>query len=141
MTVTKVLIVYSAAQKIRRTTIILDHPGADDAEFAYWESTIVPGEIAVYIPLDEYNAMGKSDYSELGTSLDQWLAEQIGEPSSDQCAVVDGENGYVSAVVRADPRIDDHPDGFLIQEPELVTGDSYDVDTQTIVKAGYDQSI
>lgn len=131
MPVTKVLVIYSIAQNVRRTLIKLDHPGADDREFAIHEACMVAGEGKLYIPVDVYNAFDSNPVNGM-LPLDNYIAGIIGSRADDRCAVITGE-GDVVAVIAADPRIDDHPHGFLIQERELVAGDVYEFETQSVV--------
>jgi hypothetical protein len=129
MTVTKVLVIYSIAQKVRRTLVKLDHAGADDREFAIHEAGMVSGEDKLYIAIDVYKGFDTKLVNG-ALPLDIYIASIIGPPASDRCAVITGK-GRVVAVIAADPRIDDHPDGFLIQDDAAYTGAKYDFERET----------
>jgi hypothetical protein len=129
MPVTKVLVIYSRAQKVRRRLIKLDHPGADDREFAIHEACMVAGEDKLYIPIDVYNGFDSNSVNgalslDNCIALDNYIAGVIGPHTSDRCVVITGE-GRVIATVAADPRIDDYPNGFLIQDDAAYTGGTY----------------
>lgn len=106
MTKTKVVIVYSPGQGLRRTTIIPD----DDSQVPIHTANLAHGE-AVMVGL-------LSDYRRIGP--DAMLVRYLGrKPTTDRCAVINAA-GYVVAVIRADPAIDRHPAGRLHRDPKGV---------------------
>lgn len=115
MAATKVLVVYSISQKIRRRLIVLNHQNAHDGEFHHHLVGLLPGEGFFYIPIEVYNAFGnKPADQQSGNTVDHHVASILGNPENDHCALVDSQ-GNVLSVCCADPLIDKHPDGTLIE--------------------------
>lgn len=72
------------------------------------------------IPLDVYNKFSHPDH------IDRHIEKILGaKASSHKCAVVDNNNNIIE-VVCADPSIDEHPLGVLIQDDYAVSGAIYD---------------
>ena len=114
---TKVGIIYSLAQLQRRELIISD---VDDANIDLHKGRMLAGEGWIDCPISIYNSFTDAN------GLDAWLATVLGEKTSHRCAVIDGETGIVQAVVGADPIIDQHPDGIIIQDDTAQAGWTYD---------------
>lgn len=132
MTVTKVGVVYSIAQCIFREVIVLDHAGADDSEFEIHKSNMKDGEGWLDIPLETFNSFDPNQ-GDTGNTLQVYIASILGNPSDDKCAVIAGDTDLILAVVAADPRIDSHPDGWLIQDDIASAGWTYDFENAVAV--------
>lgn len=104
---------------------------ADDSNYESWKNTLAGGEGWMEIPVDLYNSFDSDDIN--GNTLDIYIASILGEPKSDSCAVVDGLTGEVIIVLAADPKIDERPDGWLIQDSACKPGDIYDFETASVV--------
>jgi hypothetical protein len=101
---TKVVIVYSPNQNLRRTVIIPD----DDSQISIHTANILPGEAVLVGSLADYISIGP----------DAMLMAYTGrQPSSDRCMVISNDN--VVAVFKGDPLIDTHPLGEVVAD---VTG-------------------
>lgn len=108
MAQTKVVIIYSPNQNVRRTVIIPD----DDSQIPIHTANIVKGEAVLVGSLSDYQTIGP----------DAMLVAHTGQQASnDRCAVV-GNLGNIIAVVRGDPLIDTHPLGTLIAHSTAITG-------------------
>ena len=110
----KVVIVYSPGQALRRTVIIPD----DDSQVPIHVANVVPGEAVVVVSLGLYRLIGPD------ACLEQVLGRK---KQSDRCAVVDGR-GVVIGLMPMDPAIDrHHPLGTLYADPEgkAVVGTGY----------------
>ena len=114
---TKVGIIYSLAQLQRRKLISSD---VDDAHIDLHKSDMSSSEGWIDCPLSIYNSFADAN------GLDAWLATMIGDKTSHRCAVVAGDTGIVQAIIGADPVIDDHPLGFVIQDDTAMLGWNYD---------------
>lgn len=118
-------IVYSPNQLRRRRVVVSDD--ADEHVMAHALS-MQPGEKFLTIDRDTYAVFNHPD------QLDDHIATLLGGPKLDHtCAVVAGDNSIV-AVVGADPRIDDHPLGVLIQDEAAETGLTYDLDNAQVAE-------
>ena len=107
MAQTKVVIVYSPNQNLRRAVIKPD----DDSQIPIHTANIAKGEAVLVGSLSDYQTIGP----------DAMLAAHTGkQPTSDRC-IVHG-NGQVMAVVRGDPLIDTHPLGTVALD---TTGQAY----------------
>lgn len=124
MALTKVSVIYSIAQKLRRELLMSK---VDDKEIDIHKYRLQPGEGWLDIPLADFQELTFDGYALLdgADSIDGYIARILGCPSSDKCAIIDIDDSVV-AVVLADPIIDDHPDGVIIQDDTLVVGDVYD---------------
>lgn len=95
MAKTKVVIVYSPGQALRRTVII----PSDDAQVPMHTANLAPGEAVMVGSLWDYRAMGP----------DMMLFRHVWRsPATDRCAIINPA-GYVVAVSRMDPAIDRLP--------------------------------
>lgn len=108
MAATKVVIIYSPNQNLRRTVII----PSDDSEVRVHAANIHPGEAVLVGTLADYQKIGPDAMVLAATGI---------APTSDRCAVVD-HTGKVAAVVKGDPLIDSHPLGTLVAHPMAITG-------------------
>ncbi len=123
MALTKVGIIYSLSQLVRRSVIIAT---IDDSEYQYVR--LLDGEGFMYIPIETFELNTENDYSG-AIALNQYIAAQIGQPSSDRHIVVDGSTGIIIDSVHADPRVqadNDAVNGWLIQDDFAVSGWTYD---------------
>lgn len=102
MAITKVGVIYSLAQKVRRELIIADN----DSQYEMFKNNIHANEGWLEIPLDDYNKL--SPYE-----IDRYIADIIGPPSSDKCCIVD-KDGSILSFVKGDPSIDVHTDGEVV---------------------------
>lgn len=111
---TKVVIVYSPGQALRRTVIIPD----DDRQVPLHVRNVAPGEAVLVGSLGLYRLIGP----------DEMLRRVLGRKSvSDRCAVVDAR-GVVIGHIGADPAIDrNYRHGTLHHDPEgrTVVGQGY----------------
>ena len=114
MALTKVGIIYSLAQLVRRELIKC----ADDSGYKAHIDRLLPGEGWFEIPIDVYNSFGNPH------AIDDYLEASVGAALSDRCAVINGDN--IVAVCCADPAIDRHPDGWIIQDDTAQAGWTYD---------------
>ncbi len=103
-----IAVVYSKAQKVMRRMIVLDHANAKHEDFNPHKETLHEGEGWLEISADRTAKF--TSFEDLYT----YLASIIGSPENDRCVVVCPE-GNVKAVVRADPTIDTHPEGEIIE--------------------------
>lgn len=118
MALTKVGVVYSKTQKVVRRIIMND---TDDSYIDTHKNYInLGGEGWLDIPLDVFNQLIST-----GT-FDSYLENIIGKATSDICAVIDG-NDMAVLKIHADPIIDEHPDGVLIQDENAVMGEIYNL--------------
>ncbi len=118
MTVTKAVVIYSKAQKVRRRVIKLDHEGAHDGHFDPHKEILHLNEGWLEIPIELYESFDPNK-----NELDNYVASQIGEPSSDRCVVVCPMEGIVKHILKADPDIDFHPDGKIIFHETAIKGE------------------
>lgn len=118
MTVTKIGVVYSKKQKVRRRLIKLDHDNAHDDEFNEHKEYLHKNEAWLDISLELYNSFTNDK------QLDEYIASQIGEPKSDRCVVVCKKTKNVLHVIHGDPTIDKHPSGKIIAHKEATIGDN-----------------
>lgn len=112
---TKALIVCSARTKVPRRII---HPD-DDAEIADPTQHAGPGEVVHVI--DKKHARADTIRSVVA-SLHGVNEAEI---PSGRCAVI-GPDGVVVHVIMADPELDTHPDGRLVESDEASIGDRWD---------------
>ena len=122
MALTKVGVKYSSSQKVRRELIV----ASTDALVDVHKSTILPGEAWLDIPIETFNAFTTPQ------EVDTYLQGILGNPTSDYCLIIDGTNTIVS-IVRADPIIDDHPDGVIIQDTYAQVGWNYDFENAVVL--------
>ncbi|MCK5612057.1 hypothetical protein KAR91_59855 [Candidatus Pacearchaeota archaeon] len=126
---TKFLIIYSTDQKVRRAVVKC----SDDAQYNAWKKSNSSNGLGwLMVPVEEYNAFNEDEKS-IGNTLDVFVAARLGNPKSDKCVIVHGD-GSIKGAICADPRIDDHPDGFLIQDIDAVAGDTFDFETGKVTK-------
>ena len=124
MALTKVGVVYSKSQYVVRRVIYSD---SSDEEVDIHQECLLNGEGWIDIPINVYHSF-KSPIE-----IQSYIASALlSIPTSDNCAVVDGSN-MIIACVRADPIIDDHPDGILICDGPATAGDSYDFENAVII--------
>ena len=116
MAATKVLVIYSKKQKVRRRLVICDLDHEHDGHLDHHRATMHELEDYLEIPLNEYRQMDHD-------ALQAYIANAIGAPESDRCAVVCHKTGIVKHVVRADPEIDFHPEGRIVPHETAVVGD------------------
>lgn len=110
MPVTKVGVVYSSAQLVRRRIIKSD---SDDADIDIHKATMLPGEAWLEIPLNVYNKFGNTPKDHVtGNTLDVHIASILGNPKNDVCVIV-SPDGNIVGYCHADPSIDSHPAGTL----------------------------
>lgn len=124
MSAENVLVIYSAAQKVRRRTVVMDGENEDDNMYGSHIASMGPGEEHLFISLEIYQTF------ESGEQFDAYLTTLIGDPVSDYCAVVTGD-GEIIDTVHADPRIDGREDGWLIQDDDALAGGTFDFETAT----------
>lgn len=125
MPVTKVGIVYSKSQNRIRRVILSDF---DDGHIDRHKNYLLQGEGWLEIPLNTYNALTKD-------SIDDHIETLLGgKASSHTCAVIDANNTIIACVC-ADPVIDDHPDGVIIQEDGAEVGAVYDFENAQVVQS------
>ena len=105
---TKVIIIYSPNQNVRRTTII-PH---DDADIDIHVNNISKGEAVLIGEKSDYDTIGADAMLEKHTES---------KPSSDRCVVVDGDDN-VCCLIKGDPLIDLHSEGRIIQHDEAIVG-------------------
>jgi|ERR1035437_6394029 hypothetical protein len=122
MELTNVGIIYSKAQKVRREVIV----GGDDPTYRVHKDRLLPGEGWLDCPVEVYQSFTDPN------AIDAFLALAIGEATSDSCVVIDNTD-KILAVCCADPVIDDHPLGVIIQDDPAQVGDSYDFVNQTVI--------
>lgn len=122
--VTIVGVVYSPNQLTPRRVIVSSH---SDGHVMAHQNILIAGEQFITIPLDTFNQFTEP------THLDNHLESVLGVASSDVCAVVDCDDNIVVAI-KADPRIDDHPAGHIIQDDEAVAGLKYDFVNAEVIK-------
>jgi len=116
MAATKISVVYSVTQNVVRT--IISNP-VDDSHIDLHKQNLQPNEAWLDIPLEaSRNFKSVND-------VQSYVAGIIGPPSSDRCLVVAGDD-TVLAIIKADPIIDDHPAGVLIQDESADVGIKYD---------------
>jgi hypothetical protein len=108
MAQTKVIIIYSPNQNVRRATIV-PH---DDADIEIHVNNITKGEAVLIGEKLDYDTIGPD------AMLSAYTKQQ---PSSDLCVVVDS-NGNVCCGIKADPLIDSHPDGEIHQHEKACVG-------------------
>jgi hypothetical protein len=125
MPITKVGIIYSKSQNLRRKVII---PEVDDSEVDIHKNYLLPGEAWMEIPMDVYT---QYDHP---TDVDAFVSIQLNsaEPMNDWCLVVDA-NSIILACIPADPIIDDHPLGHIICDAPAMVGDMYNFETASVV--------
>lgn len=131
MPVTKVGVIYSKAQNLRRSVIVC---GNDDSQYEQFKSALHPNEGWLDIPLEDYASftLDPNDITAGAYALDAYIAQILGAPpSSDKCAVINGED--IVSVCCADPSIDEHPDGWIIQDDAAQVGGIYDFDNAMAV--------
>ena len=121
---TKVGIIYSLAQLQRRRLIISD---VDDSHLDLHRTGMASGEGWIDCPLSIYNSFSDAN------GLDAWLATMIGDKTSHRCTVVAGDTNVVQCIIGADPIIDSHPAGIVIQDDVSMVGDIYDFEAQAPV--------
>jgi hypothetical protein len=93
---TKVVIVYSPNQGMRRTVII----PSDDSQVPIHTANLQPGEAVMVGSLSDY----RWNYGP-----DKMLARYLGrQPTTDRCAVVNSA-GYVVGLLKMDPALDRPP--------------------------------
>lgn len=119
---TKVGVIYSQAQLVLRELIIC----GDDDGYAVHQARMLPNEGWLEIPIDLYNSFDMEGGRYNINSVDVYIASVLGEPLSDRCAVVAGDTDIVLSVICADPYIDDHPAGIIVQDDVAVNGEVYD---------------
>lgn len=117
MTITKIAVVYSKKQKVRRRVIVINHEGGEDAHYDAHKLDLHPGEGWLEIPLDIYRSFQSPH------ELNDYIALQIGERQSDRCCVVCPIEGTVKHLIHADPEIDFHPAGKIVQHHTAQIGD------------------
>ena len=124
MALTKVGIVYSLAQNLRRRVIVPD----DDGELVFHKSSLAYGEAYIELPYATFQQFDSP------TDLDAFLAIELNSanPGSDYCLVVDA-NDVIQACILADPIIDSHPLGTVIADTPAMVGDTYDFVNQCVV--------
>lgn len=66
------------------------------------------------IPLEIYEQIKEQKDTPI---LDNYIASQIGEPLSDKCHVICEKRGKI-AEIHADPDIDFHPEGKIVEVKE-----------------------
>jgi hypothetical protein len=104
-------IIYSRAQgRVRR--IVVETPGFPRVD--YTKDHVGPGESVLVIVPDK--PVGPDECQAI---LNETLGKQH---TSDRCAVVD-KDGKVVHVVHADPNIDSHPAGTIVQHDTANIGD------------------
>lgn len=101
MTATKVLVIYSKAQKVMRRLVICEQ---DDHYKSHIE-TAHEKEGLLEIPLDLYNTFDAE-------KLARYVEDEIGKSTGDECVVI-CPYGTTKAFIHADPEIDYHPDGEI----------------------------
>lgn len=108
LSATKICIVYSKRQKVRRRLIKCAH----DAHFQHHKN-LHPNEGWLEIPIKVYEGFKHTIESFSDEKLKAHIAGIIGPPENDRCVVVCPQ-GTVKHIVCADPTIDFHPDGQII---------------------------
>ena len=99
MASTQYIIVYSPNQNVRRRVVQPD----DDSQIAHHLATNLPGEAYLLVSIADYNSQGP----------DALLLAHTGKsPASDHCMVIN--DGACLGHCKADPLIDTHPDGQLV---------------------------
>lgn len=123
--VTIIGVVYSPNQnRVRRVIVSDEH----DLHVLIHRNMMTHGEQFMTIPKETFDGFTHPDH------LHAHVATVLGQPAtSHTCAVVDA-NDMIVASVHADPAIDDHPDGHIIQEDEAVTGLKYDLANARVIK-------
>lgn len=96
-------IVYSLSQRKRRRVIIPFDPKA----------ILQNGEALLQQSIEDYNLRGP----------DAAVEDIAGNPLSDRCVLVDPKSLSVISVLHADPQIDIHPQGTLVQHDLADLGD------------------
>ena len=86
--ITKVMVIYSKHQKVRRRLIKLSE-GQHDGCFDNYRSNLHPGESYLYIPLDIFEEFTND------SEIDDYISLKIGERKNDRCALVCSQ-GFVS---------------------------------------------
>lgn len=99
MASTQYIIVYSPNQNARRRVVKPD----DDSQIAGHIATHLPGEAYLLVSIDDYNSQGPDALL---------LAHTGNPPSSDHCMII--QDGTCLGHCKADPLIDTHPDGELV---------------------------
>ncbi len=127
MALTKVCVIYSRDQLVRRELIVC----GDDADYDVHWRRMQSGEGWLNIPIEVYNNCSMETGRWGWDSIDTYIAAILGNPKSDICAIVNGEE--IVAVCAADPRIDQHPEGWIIQDDRALTGLVYDFENATVV--------
>ena len=126
---TKYLIIYSTDQKVRRAVVKC----SDDSNYTAWKKKNSSNGLGwLMVSVAEYNAFNE-DEKKIGNTLDVFVARKLGNPKSDKCVIVYGD-GSIKGAICADPRIDAHPAGFLIQDIDAVAGDTFDFETGKVTK-------
>lgn len=115
-------VIYSLNQLVRRQTIV---PSMDDSELQPFKDMLPDGCGWLDVHISFFYALSVEEF-------DEFIATQIGNAHSDRCAVIYGED--VVAVIKADPSVDEHPEGILIQDDTAEVGDTYDFENGVPVK-------
>lgn len=121
--ITKVGVIYSLSQLVPRIVFEFTY---DDTEAEKYKNNIRSGEGWLDVPIEYYDGAE-------GSIFRGYISSQIGDPQSDRCAVIYGD-GEVITILHADPVIDDHPGGFVIQDNIAMPGDTYDFETGQVIK-------
>lgn len=122
--VTIIGVVYSSNQLTPRRVIV--STDGDNHVMAH-QNSLMSGEKFLTIPFETFNKFTHPDH------LKDHLSGILGPATSDVCAVIDHQDNIV-AVVKADPRIDDHLMGHIIQDDDAVSGLKYDLANAKVLK-------
>jgi hypothetical protein len=124
-TVTIVGVVYSPNQnRVRRVVVSDEH----DLHILIHRNMMTHGEQFMVIPKETFDSFTHPNH------LHDHVAAVLGSPAtSHTCAVVAADDTIVAAV-HADPAIDDHPDGHIIQDDDAVAGLKYDLVNAKVIK-------